>query len=187
MRLEDGVDHWPSFELSPTDYERAVAELVRAVNHEVTDWEVRHLDPLDGVDGRFVIDATVRFRLMGADYLTLFECKRHASPVKREDVQVLHDKLRATGAHKGVVVAASGFQKGALTYAKAHGIACVRLVDGAWTYEVRYAMGIPPRPTGLFVAYERYLTESGYGNTLLSGQPDYTRDMLLDADVLGSG
>jgi restriction endonuclease len=59
----------------------------------------------------------------------LFECKRYASAVKREDVQVLKDKLRSTGAHKGVVVAASGFQRGALEYVWTHRIACVRLVD----------------------------------------------------------
>lgn len=75
-------------------------------------------------------------------------------PVKREDVQVLHDKLRSTGAHKGVVVAASGFQSGALAYAKAHGIACVRLVDGAWTYEARNLAPVLPQPTGQYVAYE---------------------------------
>jgi restriction system protein len=118
VSLEDGIDRWPTFELSPTEYERIVAELVRDTGHEVTDWDVKHLDPVEGVDGAYIIDVTVRFRLLGADYLTLFECKRHASPVKREDVQVLHDKLRSTGAHKGILVAASGFQKGALIYAK---------------------------------------------------------------------
>ena len=132
VNLEDGSDRWPTFELSPADYERAVAALVRDSGQEVTDWQVRHLDPVEGVDGTYIIDVTVRFRLLGADYLTLFECKRHAWPVKREHVQVLHDKLRSTGAHKGVVVAASGFQSGALSYAETHGIACVRLLDGAW-------------------------------------------------------
>jgi hypothetical protein len=74
-----------------------VASLVRDSGQEVTDWQVRHLDPVEGTDGTYIIDVTVRFRLLGADYLTLFECKRHATPVKREHVQVLHDKLRSTG------------------------------------------------------------------------------------------
>ena len=75
------------------------------------------------------------------DFLVLFECKRHKSPVKREHVMVLHAKLQSTGAQKGVIVAASGFQSGALEYAQAHGIACVRLVDDAWTYLSRAASG----------------------------------------------
>jgi len=184
VRLEDGVDRWPTFELSPTDYERAVADLVRAADHEVADWRVEHLDPVKGADGTYIIDVTVRFRLLGADYLTLFECKRHISPVKREDVQVLHDKLRSTGAHKGVVVAASGFQKGALVYAKTHGIACVRLVDDAWKYETRDLTPVIPQPRGHYIAYASHLTDGGgYGNTLLSAETDYARELLFREGV----
>ena len=105
MTLEDGIDRWPIFALTPTEFERTVADLVRAAGHEVTNWQVEHLDPVEGVDGTFIIDVTVRFRFLGADFVVLFECKRHASPVKREHVQVLNDKLRSTGAHKGVMVA----------------------------------------------------------------------------------
>jgi hypothetical protein len=184
VKLDDGSDRWPTFELSPADYERTVADLVRDSGQEVTDWQVRHLDPVEGVDGTYIIDVTVRFRLLGADYLTLFECKRHASSVKREHVQVLHGKLRSTGAHKGVVVAASGFQSGALSYAKTHGIACVRLLDGAWTYETRDLTQRIPEPTGEYVGYARYLTEKGwYGDTLLSRQRDYARELLFDEQL----
>lgn len=183
MTLKDGVDRWPTFELSPADYERAVVDLVRAADYEVTDWQVRHLDPVEGVDGTYVIDVTVRFRLLGADFLMLFECKRHASPVKREDVQVLKDKLRSTGAHKGVVVATSGFQSGALEYARTHRIACVRLADDAWTYETRDRTTAIPQPTGRYVAFARYLTDRGYGNTLLSGERDYIRKLLFDEEA----
>lgn len=186
MRLEDGFDRWPTFDLSPTDYERAVADLVRVAGQEVTDWQVQHLDPCEGVDGTYIIDVTVRFRVLGADYVTLFECKRHASPVKRKHVQVLHDKLRSTGAHKGIVVAASGFQSGALVYAKTHGIACVRLVDGAWTYESRDLPPVIPQPTGRCVAYARYGTDAGgYGNTLLGGEHDYARELLFPRETNG--
>jgi restriction system protein len=166
--------------LSPTEYEQVVANLVRNVGREVTDWQVMHLDSIDGVDGTYIIDVTVRFRLLGADFLVLFECKQHASPVKREDVQVLRDKLRSTGAHKGVVIAATGFQRGALVYARTHGIACVRLADGAWTYELRHMASALPQPFGSYVSYELYLTERGYGNTMLSGQRDYARAALLE-------
>lgn len=124
---------------------------------------------------------TVRFRLPGADFLMLFECKRHASAVKREDVQVLKDKLRSTGTHKGVVVAASGFQRGALEYVRTHQIACVRLVDGAWVYESRGRTPAVPEPTGSYIAYARQLTEAGYRNTLLSGQMQYVRELMFDS------
>lgn len=180
MVLEDGFDRWPAFTMSPVDYERAVAKLVEDADQEVVDWQVEHLDTVEGMDGRFVIDVTARFRLMGADFLVLFECKRHSRPVEREDVQVLQDKLRSTGAHKGVVVAASGFQAGALVYAQKHGIACVRLVDGAWTYETRDHMTAAAlRPTGTFVAYARSLSDRGYRNVMLTDQQSSARDLLF--------
>lgn len=184
---EDGVDRWPTFTLSPVEYERAVADLVQDAGHEVADWQVAHLDPVEGVDGTYIIDVTVRFRLMGADFLMLFECKRHASPVKREHVQVLMDKVRSTGAHKGVVVAATGFQRGALEYARTHGIACVRLLDEAWTYESRDLTPVTRQPTGSYVAYARELTEQGYRNTLLTEQQRYVRELLFGASENARG
>ena len=183
MGKDDGSDRWLALQLSPVNYERAVAALVSDSGQEVTDWQVRHLDPVEGLDGTYIIDVTVRFRLLGADYLTLFECKRHATPVKREHVQVLHDKLRSTGAHKGIVVAASGFQSGALNYAKAHGIGCVRLQNGSWTYETRDWTRQVPQSTGQYIAYARYLTEQGgYGDTLLTGQHQQVRELLFDEE-----
>lgn len=125
---EDDEDHWPVFKLSPTEYEQAVESIAKAMGHDITDWQVRHLDKVHGLDGDYVIDVSVWFQLAGMDFLVLFECERHASAVKREHVQALHAKLQSTGAQKGVLVAASGFQSGALWYAEAHGIACIRLV-----------------------------------------------------------
>ena len=64
-----------------------------------------------------------------ADVRILFECKRRSSrEVERSEVAVLHDCLRQTGSHKAVMVSTVGFQSGAVTYAKQHGIALVRIV-----------------------------------------------------------
>jgi hypothetical protein len=142
---------------------------------------VEHLDPIEGPDGTYIIDVTVRFRLAGMDFLVLFECKRHKSPVKREHVMVLHAKLQSTGAQKGVVVAASGFQSGALQYAQAHGIACVRLVDDAWTYLSRATSGQvpPPTPTGIYVGYAITPDDDDYASCMLADRPDEVRRLLL--------
>jgi hypothetical protein len=142
---------------------------------------VEHLDPIDCPDGTYVIDVTVRFRLAGMDFLVLFECKRHKSPVKREHVMVLHAKLQSTGAQKGVVVAASGFQSGALQYAQAHGIACVRLVDDAWTYLSRTTSGQAPTPTptGIYVGYAITPDADDYTSNLLADRPDEVRRVIL--------
>ncbi|MEU8152170.1 hypothetical protein AB0B94_00725 [Micromonospora sp. NPDC048986] len=56
---------------------------------------------------------------------------------------MLLPKLQFTGTQMSVVVAASGFQSGADDCAKAHGIACVRLVDNAWMYISRHTVTTP--------------------------------------------
>jgi hypothetical protein len=175
-------DHWPSFDITPKAYEEAVAAIAKSMNLDLVGWEVKHLDPIEGLDGTYIMDVTARFQLAGMDFLILFECKRHKDPVKRSDVQVLLTKLQSTGAQKGVVVAATGFQSGALEFAKAHGIACVRLVDNAWTYITRHTATTPPVLTGAYSGYA--MTPDGDGDydfTLLTGNSDNTHSALITA------
>ena len=80
----------------------------------------------------------VNFTLFhGAKITILVECKRYARPVEREKVLALWAKLQDVGAHKAIMFATSGFQSGALTYAKNKGIATVIFVDGDFLYETK--------------------------------------------------
>jgi Restriction endonuclease len=180
-------DHWPTFTLSPAEYEQAVTDIAKTMGQDITDWRVEHLDEVHGLDGSYIIDVTVRFRLAGMDFLVLFECKRHASAVKREHVQVLHAKMQSTRAQKGVLVAASGFQSGALQYARAHGIACVRLVDDAWTYMSRTMtpQRPAPDPTGIYTGYVISADDDYYTSAMLTGNPAALRDLLLNTGTCG--
>lgn len=114
-------------------------------------------DRISGSDGSYVFDATVRYRLAGLNFLVLVEAKRHSNPIKRELVQVLHQKVQSVGAHKGVMVSTSPYQRGALEFAKQHGIALVTVTEGRFLYQTRGkdqpptisraqagSMGLPP-------------------------------------------
>lgn len=76
----------------------------------------------------------------------LVECKNHVRPVEREDVQVLADRLRATGAQKGILFSTNGFQRGAIHYARNHRIALVRVIEGKFIYETRAVWSGGHRP-----------------------------------------
>lgn len=80
-------------------------------------------------------------------------------------------------------MAATGFQSGALEFAKAHGIACVRLVDNAWTYLTRHTTAaIPPVLTGAYSGYA--MTSDGDGDydfALLTGSSENTRSALISS------
>lgn len=102
-------------------------------------------------------------------------------PVKRSDVQVLLTTLQSTGAQKGVVVAATGFQRGALEFAKVHGIACVRLIDNAWTNITRHTTAAtPPVLAGAYSGDSMTpYGDADYDFTLLTGSSDNTRSTLI--------
>ncbi|GAA0547481.1 hypothetical protein GCM10010172_31590 [Paractinoplanes ferrugineus] len=179
--IADDEDHWPAFDITPKAYEEAVAAIAKSMNLDIVGWQVQHLESIEAPDGVYIMDVTARFQLAGMDFLILFECKRHKTRVKRSDVQVLHTKLQSIGAHKGVVVSAAGFQRGALEFAEMHGIACVRLVDNAWNYLTRHTKTTnPPALTGSFTGYA--ITpdvEEDYDFAILTGNTDNSRAALV--------
>jgi restriction endonuclease len=176
----DEEDHWPAFDITPQAYEEAVAAIAKSMNLNIVGWQVQHLETIEASDGTYIMDVTARFQMAGMDFLILFECKRHKTRVKRSDVQILHTKLQSIGAQKGVVVSAAGFQSGALEFAEAHGIACVRLVDNAWTYLTRHTTTTnPPALTGSFTGYAITPDDEDYDFTLLTGNADNTRAVLM--------
>lgn len=125
--------------LTPAEYELAVKEILDGAGLGLTDFTSSHLERIAGVDGSYVIDVTIRFSALGADFLVLVECKHERRRVERQDVQVLHDKLRSVGAQKAMLFSIAGFQEGALEYADVHGIALAQLVSGHATWFTRSA------------------------------------------------
>ena len=86
-----------------------------------------------GIDGEYEIDASAEFELFDAKFKVLIECKRYNKPVNRDLVMVLCAKLQSTAMHKGIMYSTSGFQSGAIKYARKHGIALIHLQDGSST------------------------------------------------------
>jgi hypothetical protein len=129
--------------MSPADFEEFVAELLRAGSPGLENYMVQAHEVIHGVDGDYDFDTTVRFSVLGTDYLVLVEDKRHEHPIKREQVQVLHQKLESVGAQKAVMISTAPFQRGAIEFAKTHGIALVMVSEGRFTFETRAAQ---PKP-----------------------------------------
>jgi restriction system protein len=145
MVLIPWEDHRTS--ITPDEYEKEVAALLQALARDLPGFQVQHLETVSTPDGSYKIDVTARFSQLGVDFLILVECKDHARPVERKDVQVLADKLRAASAQKGMLFSTNGFQKGAIEYAKARRIALVRLIEGELTYQTRAVrLAGAPRP-----------------------------------------
>jgi len=136
-------------QITPEEFEKQVLEWVRACP-EASTAEVEHQAIVKGQGGEYAIDIKIRFTIMGGAILELYlECKHQKRAVERDEVILLEGKLRDTGAHKGMLFSTSGFQKGAIEYATAHGIATVTVIAGEWLYETKALGPIPSPPPWL--------------------------------------
>src|SRR5438132_1552588 len=109
MRAESMMDAEP-VTLSPDEFEQEVERLLWTSGLDLKDFRAQRREKLTGPYGVYEIDVTARFEALGADFLVLVECKHHKRKVERELVQVLHDRIGAVGAHKGIMFSTAGFQ-----------------------------------------------------------------------------
>lgn len=146
--IEDdcGIVGFPHPAITSGEFEEfVVGELLGAAGSEVDDLAVTLHEKIMGVDGAYDFDATVRYRFAGMAFLVVVEAKLHRNPIKRELVQVLCQKVHSVGAHKGVMVATSPYQSGAIGFAKAHGIALVTVMESRFVFATRnIAVGARP-------------------------------------------
>jgi hypothetical protein len=173
---------YPAADITPAEFEQFVVDLLESVSAVVDGLEVTLHEKIEGADGLYDFDATVRFGFGGMRFLVLIEAKRHTSPIKRELVQVLHDKLRSVGAHKAAMIATAPYQRGALEYAKKHGIALATVTEGRFTFETRSVDDDAPT-TSHEEAAEHYRLPKLVGHAYLVGErPTSTHVMLLSTE-----
>jgi len=95
-------------------------------------------------DGEYQLDGYMEYTALGVRHKVVIECKKHTYPIKREIVATLHTKIISLGAQKGILMSTSGYQSGAATYAKQHGIALLQVIEGSiMTIQMSSA---PPSP-----------------------------------------
>lgn len=165
--------------LTPREFELAVKGILDGAGVSLSEFSTKHLESVEGVDGSYVIDVTARFSALGANFLVLIECKHERRKVERQDVQVLNDKLRSTGAQKGMLFSIAGFQEGAIQYADVHGIALVHMADGGSCWMTK-SVGpkTPPPPWANIPKYVGWWCH-GNGMSIMSSEiGDYTREAL---------
>ena len=122
--------------ITPTEFEKYCLEILAgfAEEEQLTDFSITHNVKIPVEDGTYQIDIYAVFMAMGVEFKILCECKQYSAPVNREKVAALHSKLNSIGAHKGILLSTSGFQSGAIQYAKVHGIALIRVEDYRFEY-----------------------------------------------------
>lgn len=121
-------------DITPTEFEQLVKGYLEKIGTNLIDLKVSHNVNLESYDGSYQIDVYAEFEAFNTTIKVLIECKKHKNLIKREVVQLLYDKLRATGCHKGIIFSTCGFQSGAYKFAELHGIALITVLGQELTY-----------------------------------------------------
>lgn len=170
--------------VTPKEFEKQVVSWLKLVSNNLNSFSVKHLKHLSGSGGDYEFDGVAEFSIFtGATIIVLIECKRYSHPVEREKILSLYAKLQDVGAHKAMIFSTSGFQLGALSYAKDRGIACLAFVDGDFLYETKDVKGDhKPPPWANIPRYAAILmekeNESISCSTVSSNRIDSLRDWL---------
>lgn len=124
--------------ISPSEFEQLVKNFLAIEGRALPKFEVLHNVKEPSHDGTYQIDIKATFEVLGGSEIkVLVECKHYKSAIKREKVEILYSRIQSLGYNKGILFASSGFQNGAIEFAKAHGIALVLVLEGRFKYEVR--------------------------------------------------
>lgn len=117
--------------IKPTDFEVFCMETLKAYaeKENLHGFKIAHNQKIAVDDGTYQIDVLAEYTALGVKNTVIIECKKQSKNVERGIVAELDKKLQSIGAQKGILMSTAGFQKGAVLYAKKHGIALWQICD----------------------------------------------------------
>ena len=119
------------------EYELLTQKIFQNILHHegVKNIEIKHNVTLKGLKGQHQIDVYWRYELAGVEYQTAIECKNYGSTVEIKDIRAFESTLSDIQSINGIFVAKTGYQSGAIEYAKNSKIKILELKeqsDGDW-------------------------------------------------------
>ncbi len=129
-------------DITPEQFEKYALDLLAEQTRGLENLVIEHNKLIEAYDGNYQIDGYIQYTMMGIDFKTIVECKHYKSAITREKVQILLSKIRSIGAHKGILISTSNFQRGAIEFAQNHGIALIQITEAGTEYELRDRMNI---------------------------------------------
>lgn len=117
--------------ITPKEFEVFCAESLKAMATEknLERFTVLSDQHITASDGTYQIDISFEFYAANIRITGIVECKKYSRPIERKVVAELYTKINSLGVNKGVIMSTSGFQTGAVDFAKSHGITLLQIVD----------------------------------------------------------
>ena len=118
-------------DISPIDFEKFCMEFLRAYaeKEKLSEFSITHDVKMKAPDGIYQIDIYAEFVAMNCKFKVLAECKKYNKSISRDKVEILYSRLQSLGMNKGILISTSGFQSGAIQFAKSHGIALIQVFN----------------------------------------------------------
>ena len=96
---------------------------------KLDDYKITHNETYERNDGKHQIDVVIEYSIANAAIKIFVECKREKNSIEIWMVRDFYQKIQSCGANKGIFISTSGYQKGAIIFAKEHGISLYRIID----------------------------------------------------------
>jgi len=121
------VDVLPLLQRNPRDWRELEVTAMLFLEYQGCS-AARGVD-LEGIRGKHRVDVLGTFSLKGMEYKTIVECKYWSQKVRKEQVATLVSIMEDVGASKGIIISKSGFQTGAVNYAKKRSVELLTLQE----------------------------------------------------------
>ncbi len=109
----------------------------------------------------------------------IVECKSYnpKNKVDRDEVMTLAQKMTSLKAQKAMMFSTSGFQSGAIQFAKENKIALIQVMDGNTSYVTKSYNNDPPKRTGNYVGW-LVMEEHGKVTNSLASPKTFSKALL---------
>jgi restriction system protein len=178
--------------ITSVQFELEVKRFLESTSGKLEEFQTEHRESIEGHDGTYEIDITARFRVFGAKFLVLVECKHHDDRIRRDYVQVLHAKQVSLGAQKAMLFSTSEFTVGAVDYALQHGIALVLVASDETLYFTKSANPTPvpdslPSYVGWLIAQHDGASDGVSYSLVAPDHPDALNKFLFGSPAMHKG
>jgi hypothetical protein len=147
--------------IDPQKYELLIRELLLArLSPDCPNGtlQVHHNKKYKGKSGHMhQIDVVAELELAGTSLIIPVECKCYSHKVGIDEIMEFATRIEDIGAHKGIVVTTTGFQSGAVRFAKSKGIALVIAYDIKWEMILRRISEDFNDPVKRFERHKRFI------------------------------
>ena len=118
-------------DITPDDFEKYCLNILNSEyeSKKLDNYKITHNLTYKKSDGNHQIDVVIEFSIANAGYKVFVECKKKKNPIAVGMVRDFYQKIQSCGANKGIFISTLGYQKGAILFAREHGIALYRIMD----------------------------------------------------------